>query len=111
GAAERARAAKEGAESAGRIRRGLASCVSEGGARLAAAQEAQERLTTELAWLATERETAGAEHQEQARLASESVERATQAGMRARAAQQAAQVIEDRVNAARTSREDRKSVV
>lgn len=104
-AAERARAAKEAAENAERIRRGLASFVSEGGARLAAAQEAQERLTTELAWLATERETAGAEHQEQARLASESVERATQAGMRARAAQQAAQVIEDRVNAARASRE------
>ncbi|WP_207946040.1 hypothetical protein, partial [Actinomadura sp. 7K534] len=104
-AAKRAREAKDAAENAERIRRGLASFVSEGGARLAAAQEAQERLTTELAWLATERETAGAEHREQARLAAESVERATQAAMRARAAQQAAQVIEDRVNTARTSRE------
>ncbi|MBB4771957.1 hypothetical protein [Actinomadura livida] len=104
-AAKRAREAKDAAENAERIRRGLASFVSEGGARLAAAQEAQERLGTELAWLATERETAGAEHREQARLAAESVERATQAAMRARAAQQAAQVIEDRVNTARTSRE------
>ncbi|TDE20081.1 hypothetical protein [Actinomadura sp. 6K520] len=104
-AAKRAREAKDAAENAERIRRGLASFVSEGGARLAAAQEAQERLGTELAWLATERETAGAEHREQARLAAESVERATQAAMRARAAQQAAQQIEDRVNAARTSRE------
>ncbi|TDC73989.1 hypothetical protein E1285_43930 [Actinomadura sp. 7K507] len=104
-AVKRARQAKDAAEEAERIRRGLASFVSEGGARLKAAQEAQERLGTELAWLATERETAGAEHQEQARLAAESVERATQAGMRARSAQQAAQEIEDRVNAARTSRE------
>ena len=104
-AAKRAREAKEAAENAERTRRGLASFVSEGGARLKAAQEAQERLGTELAWLATERETAGAEHQEQARLASESVERATQAGMRARSAQQAAQEIEDRVTAARTARD------
>ncbi|MEU8802503.1 hypothetical protein [Spirillospora sp. NPDC048819] len=104
-AARRAREAKDAAENAERIRRGLASFVSEGGARLKAAQEAQERLGTELTWLASERETAGAEHQEQARLASESVERATQAGIRARTAQQVAQEIEDRVNTARTSRE------
>lgn len=102
-AAKRAREAKEAAENAERVRRGLASFVSEGGAKLAQAQEAQQRLGTELTWLATEREKAGAEHQEQARLASESVERATQAGMRARAAHQAAQVIEERVNAARAS--------
>ncbi|MGP4026183.1 hypothetical protein [Actinomadura sp. 3N407] len=104
-AARRAREAKDAAENAERIRRGLASFVSEGGARLKAAQEAQERLGTELTWLAAQRETAGAEHGEQARLAAESVERATQAGMRARSAHQAAQEIEDRVNAARTSRE------
>ncbi|MFG2090926.1 hypothetical protein [Spirillospora sp. NPDC048824] len=104
-AARRAREAKDAAENAERIRRGLASFVSEGGARLKAAQEAQERLGTELTWLASERETAGAEHEEQARLASESVERATQAAVRARTARQAAQEIEDRVNAARTSRE------
>ncbi|SFP03054.1 hypothetical protein SAMN04489713_111104 [Actinomadura madurae] len=103
-AAKRAREAKEAAEHAERVRRGLASFVSEGGARLKAAQEAQERLGTELTWLAAEREKAGAEHREQARLASESVERATEAGLRARAAHQAAQVIQDRVNAARASR-------
>ncbi|WP_433475772.1 hypothetical protein ACQPZP_01305 [Spirillospora sp. CA-142024] len=105
-AASRAREAREAAEQAERLRRGLASFVSEGGARLKAAQEAQERLGTELAWLAAEREKAGAEHREQARLASESVERATEAGLRARAAHQAAQAIEERVNTARTSREE-----
>ncbi|HEY8481440.1 MAG TPA: hypothetical protein VIL71_16580, partial [Spirillospora sp.] len=104
-AASKAREAKEAAENAERARQELAAFVRDGGARLAAAQEAQERLTSELAWLATERETAGAEHQEQARRASEAVERATQAGMRARAAAQTAQAIEDRVNAARSSRE------
>jgi hypothetical protein len=105
-AATRAREAKDAADHAERVRRGLASFVSEGGARLKAAQEAQERLGTELTWLAAEREKAGAEHQEQARLASESVERATEAGLRARAAHQAAQAIQDRVNAARAAREE-----
>ncbi|MGW3767956.1 hypothetical protein [Actinomadura verrucosospora] len=105
-AATRAREAKEAAEHAERVRRGLASFVSEGGARLKAAQEAQERLGTELAWLATEREKVGAEHQEQALRASEAVERATEAGLRARAAHQVAQAIEERANAARTSREE-----
>ncbi|MEU8124531.1 hypothetical protein AB0C21_37960 [Spirillospora sp. NPDC049024] len=104
-AATRAREAKEAAEHAERVRRGLASFVSEGGARLKAAQEAQERLGTELTWLAAEREKVGAEHQEQARLASAAVERATEAGLRARAAYQVAQAIEERVTAARTSRE------
>lgn len=105
-AAKRAQQAKDAAENAERVRRGLASFVSEGGARLQEAQEAQERLGTELTWLATERETATAEHREQARLASAAVEKATQEGMRARVAQQAAQAIEDRVDAARTSREE-----
>lgn len=105
-AATRAREAKEAAEQAERVRRGLASFVSEGGARLKAAQEAQERLGTELAWLATEREKVGAEHQGQARRASEAVERATEAGLRARAAHQVAQAIEERANAARASREE-----
>ncbi|MGC4953827.1 hypothetical protein ACLQ2P_11480 [Actinomadura citrea] len=104
-AATRAREAKEAAEHAERLRRGLASFVSEGGARLKAAQEAQERLGTELTWLAAEREKVGAEHREQARQASEAVERATEAGLRARAAHQVAQAIEERVTAARTSRE------
>ena len=101
-AAKRANQAKEAAEQADRVRRGLASFVSEGGARLKAAQEAQGRLGTELTWLATEREAAAAEHTEQARLASVAVEKATGDGLEARAAQQAAQVIQDRVNAART---------
>ncbi|TMQ94005.1 hypothetical protein ETD83_24630 [Actinomadura soli] len=105
-AAKRARDAKEAAEHAERVRRGLASFVSEGGARLQQAQEAQERLGTELTWLATERETAGREHQEQARLASAAVEKANQEGRRAHVAQQAAQAIEQRVNAARTAREE-----
>ncbi|MFB4304689.1 hypothetical protein [Actinomadura sp. GTD37] len=104
-AAKRAREAKDVAEHAERVRRGLASFVSEGGARLQQAQEAQERLGTELTWLATEREKAGGEHREHARLASEAVERATEAGVRARAAHQVAQEIEDRITAARTSRE------
>ncbi|MEV3921095.1 hypothetical protein [Actinomadura coerulea] len=105
-AATRAREAKEAAEHAERVRRGLASFVSEGGARLKTAQEAQERLGTELAWLATEREKVGAEHQGQAQQASEAVERATEAGLRARAAHQVAQAIEERANAARASREE-----
>ncbi|WP_089316512.1 hypothetical protein [Actinomadura mexicana] len=104
-AATRAQEAKEAAEQAERVRRGLASFVSEGGARLKAAQEAQERLGTELTWLAAEREKVGAEHQEQALQASEAVERATEAGLRARAAHQVAQAIEERATAARTSRE------
>ncbi|MFG2021051.1 hypothetical protein [Actinomadura geliboluensis] len=104
-AARRAREAKDVAEHAERVRRGLASFVSEGGARLKHAQEAQQRLGTELTWLAGEREKAGAEHQEHARRASEAVERATEAGVQARAAQQAAQEIEGRATAARTSRE------
>ncbi|WP_165964150.1 hypothetical protein [Actinomadura sp. KC216] len=105
-AVKRAREAKEAAEHAERVRRGLASFVSEGGARLQQAQEAQARLGTELAWLATERETAGREHQEQARLATAAVEKANQEGRRAHVAQQAAQAIEQRVNAARTAREE-----
>ncbi|WP_176401920.1 hypothetical protein [Actinomadura sp. BRA 177] len=105
-AAKRAREAKDAAEHAERVRRGLASFVSEGGARLEQAKEAQERLGTELTWLAAEREKAGAEHEEHARLASAAVERATEAGLRARTAHQAAQEIEDRVAAARTSREE-----
>ncbi|WUH99585.1 hypothetical protein OHR68_39870 [Spirillospora sp. NBC_00431] len=105
-AAKRARDAKEAAEHAERVRRGLASFVSEGGARLQQAQEAQERLGTELTWLATERETAAGEHQQQAQLASAAVEKANQEGRRAHAAHQAAQVIEERVNAARTAREE-----
>ncbi|QKW32898.1 hypothetical protein HUT06_01645 [Actinomadura sp. NAK00032] len=104
-AAKRAREAKDLAEHAERVRRGLASFVSEGGARLKHAQEAQQRLGTELTWLAGEREKAGAEHQEHARRASEAVEHATESGVRARAAQQVAQEIEGRATAARTSRE------
>ncbi|NDU71713.1 hypothetical protein GWI34_03585 [Actinomadura sp. DSM 109109] len=104
-AATRAREAKEAAEQAERVRRGLASFVSEGGARLKAAQEAQERLGTELTWLAAEREKVGADHREQALKASEAVERATEAGLAARAAHQVVQAIEERVTAARTSRE------
>ncbi|RKS79474.1 hypothetical protein BZB76_0940 [Actinomadura pelletieri DSM 43383] len=104
-AAKQAREAKDAAEHAERVRRGLASFVSEGGARLQQAQEAQRRLGTELTWLATERETATAEHQKQARLASTAVEKATQEATQARLAQQTAQAIEDRINAARTSRE------
>jgi hypothetical protein len=105
-AAKRAQEAKEAAERAEAHRQGLAAFVAEGGPRLATAREAQERLTTELAWLATERETAGAEHQEQARRAAESVDRATQAGLEARAAYQAARVIEERVEAARAGHEE-----
>lgn len=105
-AARRARDAKEAAEHADRVRRGLASFVSEGGARLRAAQEAQERLGTELTWLAAERETATAEHREHAGLASEAVEQATEDGLQARAAQQAAHAIQEKVNAARTSRNE-----
>ncbi|MBO2466178.1 hypothetical protein [Actinomadura violacea] len=104
-AAKRAQEAKDAAERAEAHRQGLAAFVAEGGPRLAEAREAQERLTTELAWLATERETAGAEHREQARRAAESVDRATQAGLEARVAQQAARVIEERAEAARTARE------
>ncbi|GAA1789568.1 hypothetical protein [Actinomadura chokoriensis] len=104
-AATRAREAKDAAEYAERVRRGLASFVSEGGARLEQAKEAQERLGTELTWLATEREKAAAEHREHARRATEAVEKATEAGLRARTAQQAAKEIEDRLTAARTSRE------
>ncbi|RFS86810.1 hypothetical protein D0T12_00535 [Actinomadura spongiicola] len=105
-AAKKAREAKDAAEHAERVRRGLASFVSEGGARLQQAQEAQRRLGTELTWLATERETATAEHQKQARLASTAVEKATQEATQARLAQQTAQAIEDRMNTARTSREE-----
>ncbi|MFI0480478.1 hypothetical protein [Actinomadura sp. 9N215] len=105
-AAKRAREAKDVAEHAERVRRGLASFVSEGGARLQQAQEAQERLGTELTWLATERDSAGGEHQEQARLASAAVEKANQEGRRAHAAQQAAQAVQDRVNAARAARDE-----
>ncbi|WP_344260470.1 hypothetical protein [Actinomadura napierensis] len=105
-AAKRAQEAKDAAERAEAHRQGLAGFVSEGGARLATAREAQERLTTELAWLATERETAGAEHREQAQRAAESVDRATQAGLEARAAQQAARVIEERVEAAVAARQE-----
>ncbi|HEU5031935.1 MAG TPA: hypothetical protein VFV01_43945 [Spirillospora sp.] len=105
-AAKRAQEAKDAAERAEAHRQGLATFVAESGPRLATAREAQERLTTELAWLATERETAGAEHREQARRAAESVDRATQAGLEARAAQQAARVIEERVEAARAGREE-----
>ncbi|MFC4054831.1 hypothetical protein ACFOY4_34525 [Actinomadura syzygii] len=105
-AAKRAREAKDAAEHAERVRRGLASFVSEGGAKLRAAQEAQERLGTELTWLATERETATAEHREHARAASEAVEKATEDGLRARAAQQAAHAVQERVNAARTARNE-----
>lgn len=105
-AAKRAQEAKDAAERAEAHRQGLATFVAESGPRLATAREAQERLTTELAWLATERETAGAEHQEQARRAAEAVDRATQAGLEARAAQQAARAIEERVEAARTGREE-----
>ncbi|CNG03284.1 Uncharacterised protein [Mycobacterium tuberculosis] len=104
-AATRAQEAKDAAEYAERVRRGLASFVSEGGARLEQAKEAQERLGTELTWLATEREKAAAEHREHARRATEAVERATEAGLRAQAAHQVAQEIEDRLTAARTSRE------
>lgn len=104
-AATRAREAKDAAEYAERVRRGLASFVSEGGARLEQAKEAQERLGTELTWLATEREKAAAEHQEHARRATEAVEKATEAGLLARTAHQAAKEIEDRLSAARTSRE------
>ncbi|GAA1859959.1 hypothetical protein GCM10009736_28800 [Actinomadura bangladeshensis] len=104
-AATRAREAKDAAEYAERVRRGLASFVSEGGARLEQAKEAQERLGTELTWLATEREKAAAEHREHARRATEAVEKATEAGLLARTAHQAAKEIEDRLTAARTSRE------
>ncbi|WP_344902353.1 hypothetical protein [Actinomadura meridiana] len=104
-AAKRAREAKETAEHAERVRRGLASFVSEGGARLRQAQEAQERLGTELSWLATERETATADHQDQARLATTAVEKANEEAARATAARQAAQAVEARVRTARTSRE------
>ncbi|WP_157430344.1 hypothetical protein [Actinomadura macra] len=104
-AAKRAKAAKEAAERAEGRRQELAAFVSDGGSRLATAKEAQERLGTELTWLATERETATADHQEQARLAAESVDRATQAGLEARVAQQAARAIEERVEAARAARE------
>ncbi|MFA1540432.1 hypothetical protein [Actinomadura monticuli] len=109
-AAKRAREAKDAAEHAERVRRGLASFVSEGGARLRQAQEAQERLGTELTWLAAEREKAGAEHREHARRASEAVRSATEAGRRAREAHQVAQEIEDRVTAARTSGEQARAV-
>ncbi|WP_165975450.1 hypothetical protein [Actinomadura rubrisoli] len=105
-AAKRAKAAKDAAEGAESQRQGLAAFVSDGGTRLATAQEAQERLGTELTWLATERETASAEHLEQARLAAEAVDRATQASLEARIAHQAAHVIEERLNAARTAREE-----
>ncbi|MWA06819.1 hypothetical protein F8568_042050 [Actinomadura sp. LD22] len=104
-AAKRAQEAKDAAERAEAHRQGLAAFVAEGGPRLATAREAQERLTTELAWLATERETATADHREQARRAAESVDRATQAGLEARAAQQAARAVEERVEAARAGRE------
>ncbi|WP_157610340.1 hypothetical protein [Spirillospora albida] len=105
-AAKRAQAAKDAAEQAAARHQGIAAFVSEGGARLEQAREAQARLGTELVWLAAELEKAKAAHQEQARLAAESVDRATQAGMAARAAQQAATEIQARVDAARTARDE-----
>ncbi|QXJ22860.1 hypothetical protein AGRA3207_003928 [Actinomadura graeca] len=104
-AARRAKEAKDAAERAEARRQEIAAFVSDGGTRLATAKEAQERLGTELTWLATERETATADHREQARLAAEAVDRATQAGLAARAAQQAARVIEERLESARAARE------
>ncbi|MUN41026.1 hypothetical protein [Actinomadura litoris] len=105
-AARRAQEAKDAAEKAGRRHQELAAFVSDGGTRLAHAREAQERLGTELIWLASERESAAAAYQEQARLAAESVDKATQMSMEARVAQQAARAIEERVEAARVAREE-----
>ncbi|WP_242910974.1 hypothetical protein [Actinomadura terrae] len=105
-AARRAQEAKDAAEKAERRHQELAAFVNDGGTRLATARDAQERLGTELVWLASEREKAAAAYQEQARLAAESVDRATQMSMEARVAQQAARAIEERVEAARQARED-----
>ncbi|WP_157433187.1 hypothetical protein [Actinomadura rifamycini] len=105
-AAKRAAEARHAAEEADRLRRGLDQFVTDGSARIGAAREAQQRLGEELAWLATERERADAEHREQARLAAEAVHRATEAGLEARMAKQAARKIEERVEAARAAREE-----
>ncbi|MFV2177664.1 hypothetical protein ACFHW2_14260 [Actinomadura sp. LOL_016] len=105
-AANRAAEARHAAEEADRLRRGLDQFVADGGAQLGAAREAQQRFGEELAWLATERERADAEHREQARLAAEAVHRATEAGLEARVAKQTARKIEERAEAARTAREE-----
>ncbi|GAA2621813.1 hypothetical protein SMC26_33075 [Actinomadura fulvescens] len=105
-AATRARQATEVAERAAAHHAGLARFISEGGAGLAAAQAAQERLTAHLSRLAADRESATTAHREQARQAAEAVDVATQASMAARQAQQVARQAEEQLAVAYRAHRD-----
>ncbi|GAA1565770.1 hypothetical protein GCM10009678_55930 [Actinomadura kijaniata] len=100
-AAQRARQVKDAAEQARTRRAGLERFITEGGAGLEAAREAQRRLAAELERLSLEREEATAHYREQARLAAEAVDRATQASAAARFAAQNVRALEDRLGALR----------
>ncbi|WP_344591709.1 hypothetical protein [Actinomadura vinacea] len=100
-AAERAAQLKDGADRAHGYRTQLEAFINEGGARLAALQEAQRQLGAELARLTPEREAAAADHQETAALVAEAAQRATRASALAVEAQRVAQEIEGRHTAAR----------
>ncbi|WP_157431864.1 hypothetical protein [Actinomadura hibisca] len=104
-AANRARRTKDAAEQAAARRAGLERFISEGGAGLVAAQQAQQRLGAELEQLAVERESAAVAYRDQARLAAEAVDRATQTSATARFAQQSVRALEEKLAALRTEHE------
>ncbi|MFC9972101.1 hypothetical protein ACFVH6_14550 [Spirillospora sp. NPDC127200] len=108
-AAKRAQRTKEAAEQAAARRAGLERFISEGGAGLVAAQQAQQRLGAELEQLAVEREEAAVAYREQARLAAEAVDRATQASATARFAQQSVRALEEKLASLHTEHEVAKS--
>ncbi|MGI5166310.1 hypothetical protein ACQEU3_18330 [Spirillospora sp. CA-253888] len=101
-AARRAQRTKDAAEQAAARRAGLERFISEGGAGLIAAQQAQQRLGAELEQLAVEREEAAVAYREQARLAAEAVDRATQTSAAARFAQQSVRALEEKLASLRT---------
>ncbi|MFF5263540.1 hypothetical protein ACFY4C_31830 [Actinomadura viridis] len=104
-AARRANEAKEAAERAHGYRTQLEAFIHEGGARLAAARQAQEQLGAELVRLATERERAAADHQEKAAQSAAAVEQATRASALAVEAQRVAHEIQGRLAGARQAHE------
>ncbi|MEU6033836.1 hypothetical protein ABZ801_00340 [Actinomadura sp. NPDC047616] len=105
-AALRAAEAKQAAEQAELRRSGLIRFVNEGGAGLTAARQAQQSFDAEIIRLTAERETAAGEYRERAREAAEAVDRATQASGAARHAHQTVRLIEERLAAARTARQE-----
>ncbi|GAA3930598.1 hypothetical protein GCM10023085_09990 [Actinomadura viridis] len=104
-AARRANDAKEAAERAHGYRTQLEAFIQEGGARLAAARQAQEQLGAELVRLATERERAAADHREKAGQSAAAVEQATRASALAVEAQRVAHEIQGRLAGARQAHE------